>query len=232
MIISSARKAIRQVFAPQFRSVVWKSIGLTILLFFGMWFGLDLLAGTFLAPLLGPWPWMTTAIAWLLGAGVIIGAGFLLAPTAAVFAGLFLDDVAEAVEESEYSEDTPGVAVPMGQSIWLAVKFTALVICANLFALMLVLLPGINFAIFFLVNGYLLGREYFQFAAMRHMSEHDANLLRKRHELSIFLAGLIVAGIMSVPLINIFSPIFAAIMMVHLYKASAMPASARQEQAI
>lgn len=220
MIISSARKAIRQVFAPRFRSVVWKSIGLTVLLFFGMWFGLDLLAGTFLAPLLGPWPWMTTAIAWLLGAGVIIGAGFLLAPTAAVFAGLFLDDIAETVEESEYPEDMPGTAVPMGQSIWLAVKFTVLVICANLLALLLVLLPGINFAIFFLVNGYLLGREYFQFAAMRHMSEQDANLLRKQHELSIFLAGLIVAGIMSIPLINIFTPIFAAIMMVHLHKAA------------
>ncbi len=218
MIIQSARLAASQLLQPRFRGVVWKSLGLTLLLFFGMWLGLDLVVSTFLTPLLGSWPWITSIVVWLLGAGVLVGAGFLLAPVTAIFAGLFLDDVAEHVEENHYPQDKAGKALPIAVSVWLAIKFTALVIGANLLALMLVLLPGINFAVFFLVNGYLLGREYFQFAAMRFHGEKDAAILRKKHSLEVFLSGLVIAGFMAVPILNLFTPIFAAIMMVHVQK--------------
>ena len=219
MIIQSARLAASQLLEPRFRRIVWKSLGLTVLMFFGMWLGVDLAISAFLAPLLGSWPWVTTLIVWLFGAGMVVGAGFLLAPVTAIFAGLFLDDVAEEIEENHYSQDPTGKALPIAVSIWLAVKFTALVIAANLVALLLVLLPGINFAIFFLLNGYLLGREYFQFAAMRFHREKDAAALRKRHSLEVFLSGLVIAGFMAIPILNLFTPIFAAIMMVHVHKA-------------
>ena len=218
MIIESARLAAQQLLEPKSRSVVLKSVGLTILLFFGVWLGLDMVASSLLAPWLAGWPWVTTAIAWFLGAGVLIGAGFMLAPATAIFAGLFLDDVAEHVETHNYPNEPVGRALPLGPSIWLAIKFTILVIGANLLALLLVLLPGINFAIFFVLNGYLLGREYFQFAAMRYNSEREAHDIRKQHSLSIFLAGLIIACFMAVPLVNLFTPVFAASLMVHLHK--------------
>ena len=72
--------------------------------------------------------------------------------------------------------------------------------------------------IFFLVNGYLLGREYFQFAAMRFRPEREANQLRKKFGFEIFLAGLVIAAFMSVPLLNLLTPVFAATLMVHLHK--------------
>lgn len=218
MIIQSARLAASQLLEPRFRRIVWKSLGLTVLMFVGMWLGVDLAVSTFLTPLLGPWPWVTTLVVWLFGAGMVVGAGFLLAPVTAIFAGLFLDDVAEEIEENHYPQDESGKALPIAVSIWLAIKFTALVIGANLIALLLVLLPGINFAIFFLLNGYLLGREYFQFAAMRFHREKDAAALRKRHSLEVFLSGLVIAGFMAIPILNLFTPIFAAIMMVHVHK--------------
>lgn len=173
----------------------------------------------FVAPMLGEWPWVLTAIIWIMGVGLFIGAGFLLAPVTAIFAGLFLDDVAEHVEMNVYPQDGPGTPVPIGEAIWLALKFTAVIIGANLFALMLVLIPGVNFVVFFLVNGYLLGREYFTFAAMRFRSEKEVKELRAANSTTIFMAGMVIAGFMAIPILNLLTPIFAATMMVHLHKS-------------
>jgi CysZ protein len=219
MIIESARLAASELLRPRFRSVLLKSIGLTILFFILAWFGIEYAFSGLLAPYLVGWPWVATAALWLLGTGLFIGAGFLLGPVTALVAGLFLDDAAEHIEREFYPNDPIGVAVPLASSIWFTLRFTALVLVANLVALMLVLLPGINVAIFFIVNGYLLGREYFMFAAMRFRPEEEAARLRSHNSGYIFMAGLIIAGFMAIPIVNLATPVFAAAMMVHLHKA-------------
>ncbi len=219
MILQAARLAAGQLFAPEFRSVLLKSLGLTILLLIVAWIGLEALVSTFLTPLLGPWPWVTTTVLWLLGAGLFIGLGFLIGPVTAAFAGIFLDDVALKVETANYPADRPGAPMPMLASMVMAAKFTLVVIAANLLALALVLLPFVNVAIFFFVNAWLLAREYFQFAAMRFRGEADANALRQKYSLEIFLSGLVIAGFMAVPILNLLTPLFATAMMVHVHKA-------------
>ena len=77
---------------------------------------------------------------------------------------------------------------------------------------------GFGVIIFFLVNGYLIGREYFQFASMRFKPEKEANRLRKQFSFEVFLAGLVIAAFMSVPVLNLLTPVFAATLMVHLHK--------------
>lgn len=222
MIIHAARLAASQLFEREFRAVFWKSLGLTILLLVVVWLGLEALVSIFLTPFLGPWPWVATAIAWLLGAGMLVGAGFLIGPVAAIFAGIFMDDAALHVELRHYPGDAPGMPVPLIPSILLATRFTLVVIAANLLALGLILLPGINIAVFFLVNAYLLGREYFQFAAMRFHAPAEAERLRRDHSLEIFLAGLVIAAFMAVPILNLLTPLFATAMMVHVHKQVAL----------
>jgi CysZ protein len=97
-------------------------------------------------------------------------------------------------------------------------KFFGVVILGNIVALLLLLVPGINIAAFFVVNGYLLGREFFEFAAMRHLPEVEARALRRRHGGTVFLAGLLIAAFVAVPLLNLTAPLFAAAMMAHLFK--------------
>lgn len=223
MIIESARLAASQLFEPDFRRVLWKSIGITLLLLLVAWITLEAVISTFLTPLLGPWPWVATAVVWLMGAGMFIGAIFLIAPVSAAFAGIFMDEVAEAVERRHYPGDPAGVAMPIIPSVVLAAKFLLVVAAANILALILVLLPGINFAIFFLVNAYLIGREFFQFAAMRFRSEAEAEALRRDNGTTVFLAGLVITGFMAVPLLNLATPIFATAMMVHLHKKVTVP---------
>ena len=137
------------------------------------------------------------------------------------FAGIFLDDAAENLEETYYPDDPPGAAMPIAEGIVLAIKFTGVVILGNLVALILLLVPGINLIAFFVINGYLLGREFFEFAARRFGPADRARMLRAKYGMTIFGAGLAIAGFMAVPILNILTPMFGAALMVHLHKAIA-----------
>ena len=226
MILDAARAAAGQLFSAEFRSVFFKTLGLTLLALVALWFGLkelfEWLALPFLDALLPGLPgwagWLGFITAIAAGIGLALGLALLIAPVTAIVAGLFLDDVAETVERTSYPLDPPGQAVPVLQSVVLALKFFAIVILGNLIALLLLLVPGVNIGAFFLVNGYLLGREFFEFAAMRFRPEADAKALRSKHAGTVFLAGLVIAAFLAVPLLNLLTPLFAAAMMVHLHK--------------
>jgi len=229
MILEAARAALGNLFAPELRAVFFKTLGLTLLALAALWFGLkevfDWLALPWIDALLPGFPswagWLTFIAAILAGIGLAIGVALLIAPVTAAIAGLFLDDVAEAVEQSNYPGDPPGRALPVGRALVQSLKFFGVVIAGNIVALLLLLVPGVNIAAFFVVNGYLLGREFFEFAAMRHLPEPEAKALRRRHAGTVFLAGLLIAVFVSVPLLNLTAPLFAAAMMVHLHKAIA-----------
>ncbi len=214
-MFSAAARAFNQIFSPPFRSVLWKSIGLTLLLLAGLWAALQALAGAFI---ILPWPGIETALAFLTGFALVIGLAFIIAPVTSLFAGLFLDDIAEVVERTDYAPDAPGTAMPILQSLATSIRFFGLVALVNLFALPLVIFLGFGFLIFFIANGYLLGREYFEMAARRFSDRQAVAALRQRHGARIFMAGLVIAGFMAVPLLNILTPLFATAFMVHMHK--------------
>ena len=214
-MVSAAALTISQVFSPPFRAVLWKSIGLTIALLIAVWFGLQALLGIFVVL---PFGWLETAFGWLTGIGLVVGLGFLVAPVTSLFAGLFLDDIAAEVEATNYPADPPGRPLPLAESLWTTIGFTGVVIIVNIVALILILLPGINIVIFFVANGYLLGREYFELAARRFGSAEDVRRMRRRHGGSVFLAGLMIAGVLAIPILNLLTPLFATALMVHVHK--------------
>jgi CysZ protein len=217
------------MFSAPFRGVLFKSIGLTLLILVGLWFGVQGIFDAYampwveaLLPGLPSWAgWLGVAAAIIAGVGFALALALLIAPVTALVAGLFLDEIAEVVEKEDYPSDPPGQAIPALQSIVLALKFFGIVVLGNIVALILLLIPGVNIAAFFLVNGYLLGREFFEFAAMRFRPEAEAKALRRRHSGTIFLAGLVIAAFLAVPVLNLATPLFAAAMMVHLHKAIA-----------
>ncbi|CAD7040037.1 cysteine biosynthesis protein CysZ [Pseudorhizobium endolithicum] len=226
MILDAARLSLVNLFAPETRSVFWKVLGLTILVLVGLWLALR---QTFVTVV---WPWFAVYMpdvpdwaGWLTfiatifaGIGLALALALLIAPITALIAGLFLDDVAEVVEKRDYPSDTPGHAMPLGQAIISSLQFLGVVILGNIVALLLLLVPGINLVAFFLVNGYLLGREFFEFAAMRFRSPPEARAFRSKHRGTVFLAGLLIAGFLAIPIVNLLTPLFAAGLMVHLHK--------------
>lgn len=228
MILDAARLSLANLFAPETRGVFWKVLGLTLLALVVIWFGLR---ETFIA---FAWPWLSSAFipdlpdwaGWLTlvfgiiaSIGLALGLALLLAPVTAIIAGFFLDDVAEVIEKRDYPTEKPGVALPMGQAIAGSIKFLGIVILGNLIALFLLFIPGVNLVAFFLVNGYLLGREFFEFAAMRYRPPQEARLFRAKHASTVLLAGLLIAAFLAIPIVNLLTPLFAAGLMVHLHKA-------------
>jgi len=223
-MVSSAIAAFTDILTPPFRAVLWKSLALTVGLLVLIWLGLQGLAGWLID---SPYPWLDTSLTVLTGIGVFVGLGFLVAPVMSLFAGLFLDEVAELVERTRYPGDPPGKAQPLGVALRETLVFVGVVIVGNLVALMLLLVPGVNVVAFVVVNGYLLGREYFEAVAMRFGTPEEARALRRANAVTVFLAGLVVAAVLAIPLVNFLTPLFATAFMVHLRKRLAGRAAAR-----
>jgi CysZ protein len=97
-------------------------------------------------------------------------------------------------------------------------RFATLSLLVNLALLALTLFTGVGFVAFVFLNGYLLGREYFELAAMRHLPFPQAAELRRQRSFDVFIAGMIVAVFVAVPLLNLFTPFFATAFMTRMVK--------------
>jgi CysZ protein len=212
-MIDAAVLAFRDILSPPFRGVLVKSLALTIGLLIALWLGLE----WFIAHVVvTPWSWLDTFLDILTGVGLVIALGFLVAPVAALFVGLFLDDIAEAVERVHYPADPPGQPLPLARSLLTSVKFLAVVLIVNALALPLVFVLGFGAIIFLVANAYLLGREFFELAALRRHDEAAVRRLRAVYSGRIFAAGLIIAAFLAIPIVNLLGPLFATAFMVHL----------------
>ncbi|TCM80989.1 EI24 domain-containing protein [Rhodovulum steppense] len=222
MIFAAFLKALGQLGDRAFRKVLLLGIGLSVGLLAALYGAIFLLIG-WLVPDSVTLPWIGE-LRWvdefLSGASLVLMlvlSVFLMVPVASAFTGLFLDDVAEAVEARHYPHLPKVPPVPVLDQIRDGLGFFAVVVGVNLVALVLYFMVG-PFAplLFWAVNGFLLGREYFQMAAMRRLGRKGAVALRKRHGLTVFAAGLLMAVPLSLPLVNLVIPILGAAVFTHL----------------
>ncbi len=226
-MLAAAGQAFRELFSPSFHSVLWKCVGFTVGLLALLVIALEWTFGHFVH-----WPhWIETTIEWLGGFALVVGSIFLIPPVTSLIAGLYLDDIAAEVERTDFPSDPPGRELPAVQALGLALRFFFVVLAVNMLALFLLLIPGVNAIAFYLGNGYLLGREYFELAAMRHLPGEEAKRLRKANVGYVSPCGLIIAGIASVPILNLITPIFATAFMVRIYKSLAGRAGLRPARA-
>lgn len=213
-MLRDAFAAFAETFSPDYRRVLLRSVGFAVGLLVALGIGAHY-ALTYFVALDLRWAQITLDI--VAAFGIFIAAIFLVPPVTSLIAGLFLDDVAAQVERG-FPGEPEGQPLPIGRSLFLTVKFFGVMLAVNLVALLLLLVPGVNLVVFYAANGYLLGREYFQLAAMRYRDEDEVALLRRHHAGAIFLAGLIIAAVVSVPILNLVTPVFATIFMVKLHK--------------
>ncbi len=229
-MLDDAAKALSQMLSPPLRAVLWKSIGLALALIIAAGIALDRLivwlvgAGSrSIETTLGPHAHLpATAIGWLLsiaaGLGIIVGSVMLMPAVTAVVASFFADEIAAEVEHSHYPNDPPGVALPL----WLAVleggKTALLAVLVYICATPFLLFAGFGAILFFLATAWLLGREYFELAAMRFRPPVEAKALRKRNAATVYGGGLLIAAFVSIPIVNLATPLFAMPLMVHVHK--------------
>ncbi len=223
MILSSFLSALGQMSDNRFRSVLWRGIGLTIALLVAIYAGVLWLIEVLTAepvtlPGVGQVTWLGDLLSWgSLGIMIVLSV-FLMVPVASAITSLFLDEVAEAVEEKHYPELPAMPPIGFADGLRDTFSFLGLLIGANLIAVIFyVMLPFAAFFIFYALNGFLLGREYFQLAAMRRIGRDAARDMRKKHQGTIWLAGCLMAVPLSFPFINLVVPVLGAATFTHLF---------------
>lgn len=222
--------AFTQLFSPPLRAVLWKSVGLALALIVVVAVALERLivwlvgaGGASIETSLGPHAhFPVTAVAWLLsiaaGYGIVIGSVMLMPAVTALVASFFADEIAEVVEREHYPTDPPGKALPLWRAIVEGGKTALLAIVVYLCAAPFLLIAGFGVVIFFLATAWLLGREYFELAAMRFLTPAAAKAMRKRNAATVYFGGLVIAAFVSIPLVNLATPLFAMALMVHVHK--------------
>ena len=217
-MLAAFSKALAQMPEKSFRRVLWLSLGLTLLVFVGV----VALANYVVLPMLAVFDagWLN----WLVeaaGIGVVLIALFVLFPAIATFfVCFFLDAIAESVEKRYYPADPPGRDVPLMQALGQSLRLVIVIVLLNILCLPLYLIPGLNLFVFYALNGYLLSREYFELVSIRHMTPSEASVLRRRAGLTVFVTGVVIAFLLTVPVVNLVAPVFATATMVHVFKAA------------
>jgi uncharacterized protein involved in cysteine biosynthesis len=229
-MLDDAIKAISQIFAPPLRAVLWKTIGLALALVVVAGIVLERLivhllgaGGAAMESTFGPQAHApVSAMAWLVsiaaGLGIVAGSIFLMPAVTAVVGSFFADQIADEVEREHYPADPPGKAVPLWLALWEGFKTALLALLIYLCAVPLLIFAGFGAVIFFLATAYILGREYFELAAMRFRPPAEAKRLRKRNAAKVYVGGLFIAAFVSIPIVNLATPLFAMALMVHLHK--------------
>jgi CysZ protein len=214
-MLKAAFRAFGDLLSPEFRSVLLKAIGLTIALFIAVLVIAEFLIASFTH---FSWPWADRLVEVGSGLALLVAFFFLMSPVTAAFAGLFLDQIADKVEERHYPWDPRGTPLPTGRAIVMAIQFFIVVLLVNLAVLPTVFL---GFGAFVLVaaNAYLIGREYFEMVAMRHMPVEEAKILHRENSPIIFFAALLPALISIVPFVNLVVPLFSTAYFTHLFKS-------------
>jgi len=223
MIFQAFFLALGQIGDPRFLRVLGLGLLLSVALLVGASAGLaallDMVTPDSLSlPWIGPIDGLHTFIGWGAVGLLMVMSIFLMVPVAAAFSGLFLDTVADAVEARHYPRLPPAPRQPVMDGLIDAVNFTGVLIGVNVLALLLWFIVG-PFAplLFWALNGYLIGREYFQMAAMRRIGREAAHRLRRDHRLTVMLAGMLMAAPLMLPLVNLFVPVLGAATFTHIF---------------
>ena len=224
MIFSDFLRSVAQFDDPRFRRVLWRGLGLTIVLLAAacllVIYGVNqLLYSALVAGMISDQSWLGSLFN--IG-GVLLTIAlsiWVMVPVASAIIALFLDEVAQAVEARHYPHLPKQAAAKLQDQILVSIRFLGLLILANIGALILsIILPFLAPVVFWATNGYLMGREYFQMAAMRRMPRTQAQELLQRHQGAIWCAGILMAIPLSIPLVGLFIPVLSAATFTHLFE--------------
>ena len=229
-MFDAAAKALSQMLTPPFRWVLLKSIGLALLLIVLVSVGLQR-AISWLANAGGVWAegilgggshdpvvFLVWVLSFAAGLGIVFGAIFLMPAVTAFVGSFFVDEIGAEVERVHYPNDPPGQALPLLLALLEGSKTALLAILVYLCALPFLLFAGLGLFIMFFATSYLLGREYFLLAAMRFRPPVEAKAFRRSHRITVFVAGMFIGAFVSIPIVNLATPLFAMAFMVHMHK--------------
>ena len=204
--------ALAQLFSGPILGVLGLCAILSALTFVGVWFGLDALLS---------WAWPEGAeLDWLgvlEGLATLVLAWFLFPIVASAFVALFLDYVCKVVEKQHYPDLPQARGITILQGVGVAISYLGAMVIGNVLLLFLLFFPPVYAIAWIAMNGYLIGREYVELVALRRLTPRETKDLRRRHGGESMLTGALFAFLMTLPLVNLIVPVFAAALTVHRF---------------
>lgn len=220
MFATAISRTLSQLTDPVFLKVLAGGVVLAVLSLFAAAWGAGALADSYLH---SDRAWLDVLLQIAAGLAVL-WLGFLsFAPLSAVFIGVFIDPVVDAVESRWYPDRK---SRPLGYftALWLGTRLGLLVIVANILALpvfiLALVIPGLPFLLFWLLNAYLLSWGLYDLVAPRHFAPDEMKRHRRAIRGPLMLTGIMVAFLFSIPFVNLAAPILGAAMMVHIFHAT------------
>lgn len=216
-MLTALFRALYAVSTPPLRRIVALSLALAVLTFALLWLAV---AGVVYNVTFFEWRPLNW-LADLMGGLAVLALSWLLFPAVVtLIMSFFFERVAAAVEVLDYPGYGPPRRQPIGETLGSMLRLTALTLLLNLLALPVYLLvPGINLFLFLALNGYLLGREYFEVVALRRLDAAATRTVRNRFGPRVFLGGVVIAVVFALPLVNLVAPVIGTAFMLHVFEA-------------
>jgi uncharacterized protein involved in cysteine biosynthesis len=213
-MLAALVRAFAELSAPPLRRIVGMCLAIAVSSFILLWLVIAFLLAHSIHTAWRPLDWLVR----LLAAGGVLGLSWLLFPAVlTLIMGFFLPRVAAEVEALDYPGNWTPRPSPALESLAITWRLMVVTIVLNLLALPLyVFVPGVNFFVFLGLNGYLLGRQYFEVVALRRLDMAATRALRHRFGARVFAGGVVIAGLFAVPFVNLLAPVIATAFMVHV----------------
>lgn len=221
-MIRHISRAMGMFLVPGTWGVIFLSIAITaisfIVLFAGAYWGIAQIPEAGWTLFGWNWAWVDNVVEALAGLLLIILFIFLLIPVSAITLGFFVEVIANKVEDRWYGGRGQLREPSIGEILGVLVRFFFWVIVLNLLVLPLYFIPLVNVVVYVVLNGFLVGREFFEMVALRHVPPLEVARLRRENKFTIFTAGAVTTLALSIPVVNFVAPVFGAALMVHVYK--------------
>lgn len=223
MILTAFLRALGQLGDRRFRRVVLLGVLLALALLVAVYAGFLqvlwwLTPDSVEVPFIGPVTGVETLLGWtslLVMLGLSI---FLMVPVAAAFTGLFLEDVAQSVEDRHYPQLPPATALSWTEALRQSINFLGIIIAVNVVAIFAYPLAGPFVPVlFWVVNGFLLGREYFTLVALRRLPPAEVRAMRRRNGIRLWIAGTLMAAPLTIPVLSLLVPVLGVATFTHLF---------------
>lgn len=216
-MIRAFELAVRQLGDPRLRGVIWWSLLLSLVLQVGI-------------AALGIWAlrsvahfdtrWINEAIVWLTGTGVVVLAFMLFPASFGIVISIFMEQIADIVEDRHYPELGKARGISIWTGIWTGVVFLLAVVALNLvmlpFYVLALFIAGLGAVLFYAVNGWLTGRMYYEQVALRRMSPAEVKAWRRANSGTLWLTGIVIVFLGTIPVVNLIVPVLGVAAMVHV----------------
>ena len=208
-------KTLAQMPTPPFQRVLWLSIAGSLATAVVLWFAINtLLINTNFIGL----AWLDKAVDILGGFAAVVLLVLLLPAFVGLIASFMLEWICRAVEVRYYPHLPDARSQSFMEAVFIGLRFTVILVALNILVLPLIFIPPVYFVVGWALNGYLLGREYFELVACRRLNSADIRAMRRKYRLSTLLAGLAIAVVSVIPVVNLLLPLFGTAFMLHTFE--------------